>query len=413
MTEHCTYETALLYGKFNEEECTREVDEVQSVHNRSIVARAMFWRETGCALDKAKSSDDDVLDWKFRVADSRGHRLVVQGCGKEARYVCETGKIRPQCEPPPPEVKAFAAAVADARAVFEAQTGCKTAKLVPQGAGPIPEDGVTEVFLSGCGTLMPITCALDAAQNHAGQCAPEPPMPEAVADSQRRAEREYAAEAQCSALGATPRLRADPIGYDAPKGAWSQVWHAEGCRGRATLRCYAWKLRSRQVSCEAVQKLDREKVRTKAREVLGKLRPDCRLQTPTVSPGELVAQVDVDATCGQEPAALRLICDRDPDTQALTCGLDEVHARIGVEGRAIARAHFGKAHGCAGTQITVAEDRSGSSSQRTLKLIGCKESAVYSCDVKKGTPSEVECKPKGVTPTTTRTGAWGLAPDGI
>ncbi|MDI1436911.1 hypothetical protein [Polyangium sorediatum] len=157
MSESCTYETALLYGKFNEEECTREVDEVQSFHNRSLVARAMFWRATGCALDETKASDDDALAWKFRVSDSRGHRLVVQGCGKEARYVCEDDKIRPQCEPPPPEVQAFAAAVADARAVFQAQTGCKTSELVPMGAGPIPEDGVTEVFLSGCGTLMPIT----------------------------------------------------------------------------------------------------------------------------------------------------------------------------------------------------------------------------------------------------------------
>ncbi|MDI1444714.1 hypothetical protein [Polyangium sp. 6x1] len=416
VSESCEYVTALYFGKWNEEECTREVDEVQSFHNMSLVARAMFWRDTGCGIDGVKAADDDALSWKFPVNDFRGHRVVVQGCGKEARYVCEKGegqtKLRPQCEPAPPEVQAFAAAVVDARAVFQAQTGCKTATLVPEGAGPIPEDGVTEVFLSGCGTLMPLTCALDAAKNHAGQCAPEPPMPEAVADSQRRAEREYAEEAQCSAMGATPRMRAEPIRYDSPKGVWGQVWHAEGCRGRATLLCHASKLRSRQVNCDAVKKLDREEVRKEALEVLGKLRPDCRPEAPRVSSGELVAQVDVDATCGKEPTALRFVCDRDPTTQLLTCGLDEAHARVGVEGRAIAREQFGRAYGCASAQITVAEDKSASGYGRTIKLLGCKETATYTCDVKKDARSEVECTTKDAT-TKTRAGALGHLPDAL
>ncbi|WP_170229906.1 hypothetical protein [Polyangium fumosum] len=37
----------------------------------------------------------------------------------------------------------------------------------------------------------------------------------------------------------------------------------------------------------------------------------------------------------------------------------------------------------------------GSRTQRTIKLIGCKETATYTCDVKKGARTEIECKPKG------------------
>jgi hypothetical protein len=393
VVERCERRTALFYGVVNELVCDRRSDAARHEDNMALTARALFWRDTLCTLPASRAGRDDALA-PVRPAEGNGRvRLVVEGCGQQRRYVCpEVGKdFEPptalRCEPAPPEIGAYAAALADTRALFHQATGCPLGSIVPatRSRGPLPEQGVTEVILDGCGQQIPFTCALEPPPHvkHGGACAAQQPMPEALADAEAQATRAYAAASGCERLGARPRLVRQPVTLGRDVG-FEQVFHAEGCAARGRVRCTGHGLRDRRMAC-AVERspLEEDKIRPGALAAARQLHPGCAFASATKwGGGDLYAYMTVTGTCGEEPTVAELVCDADPATQRPRCDTNPDRERVGTEGRAFALAHYAQATGCPAERTRLVENHTdfvNGCYRRTFRVTGCKDSVQYAC----------------------------------
>ena len=403
LEERCEREMALLHG-VDRVVCTRRTDRARHEDNMALTARALFWRDAGCGLPTSRASRDNGLEPVVPVAHDRRVRLVVDGCGTQRRYDCDdlADDAAPaaalRCAPASPEVSAYAAAVADTRALFHADTGCPLPAIAPAlgSHGLRADEGVTEVLLEGCSHLIPYTCALDPPPHvgHAGQCAPQHPLPEALADAEAQAARLYGAAADCARLGLRPRLLPQPVTLGRSTG-FEQVFRAEGCGARGSVLCTGTSFRARRMSCTLDQPaLPDGDLYPVALDTARRLRPDCAFTSATSwRSGPLSTPVTVRGTCQEEPLETELRCDAEPSTGKPHCELDAERDRVGTEGRIFALAAYAQATGCPRARTRVVADETEfvhGRYRRRLRVTGCKDSTVYVCtsaEARDGAPS--------------------------
>jgi hypothetical protein len=359
-----------------------------------LITRAMFWRDTGCALDDARAAHDDLLSALMSLEADKETRAVVSGCGQERRYLCRRSyvsaihPVRPICEPLP-AADALAAAFTDARALMAAQTGCRDATLSPDSGGPDPGHGVTEVILDGCGQRFPVTCALTPALRHAAACEHQPPLPEAIAHGRAQAAQIYASAAACPE-GAAPILTARPVEH-LERGLWQLVWDASGCSGAAQLRCAAHQLRARQMSCWLLPQPTQEQLAQAALTAARRLRPGCTFKRAGWRDAiGLRSLLLAEGRCGEQRVELPLVCGYEPLIDRTRCDLDAAREALIHSSREAARRAFASEYSCAPAKINiVAESAQGAS--RRLELVGCKERASYVCVA--GADGQPRCAP--------------------
>lgn len=386
----CHSRTALYYGVVNEQVCTREADPAHSAHNSDRVARALFWRDTNCPLDRSQAAFDDLMTPVFGPAEGDGKlRTVVTGCGHARRYTCPSSAaaIRPPCAAAP-LVDATAAALEEALDLVQREAPCDTILLQDASGGPRADLGVTELVLSGCGRRLPITCALTPDGRHAGQCALQDPLPEALMSGLQSATKLYYERAAC-APDATPQLTASAIDYPR-RGVWTQRWRAAGCAGEAEVLCEASALRARAMSChvikpdeEAARRRD-EVMRAQARDHATRAYPGCAIEPAVrVSPGPgLRFTTGAIARCGERAHVQELVCEVDVDSGEPRCAPDPARERLTQSSRKAAYDLFTQQHACKPASIAIAEESPMTERGRMahrIKLVGCKEARTYTC----------------------------------